>query len=268
MTKIHPGVLTGYTSTIPRGLGVNINPEVERVVASTYVWRLLSKPRYWTDGSYHRRTSEGFIPLLPLMEFNSEARALLRNTFVDEFWLMGRDTDSTTHPMDAAIFSNEWRHGTNTIVGWPGVRISRSGMAWLDEYIAIGGVVPNAWHIHISKPLDEWLSDYDVFLNWMRRKLVQRPVIVTDVEARTVESQPQKELLKGIVSRGLVECHYLSSVFWSDVYRPNRWGASLVTYSTLLSALGKLWIKAQKEWRNEIASDRSRPAWDLLGRRN
>lgn len=257
-----------YLAQVPHGMGIYIPKTVESIAASSFVWRRLNKPDFWIDGDYRRRGEDGYVPMLPMMEWGSEASRLAEMTWPGEFWLQGHEIQQVTHPTDAANFSHEWRTATDTLVGAPGVRIDEDGIKWLDEYVTVGGHVPDAWHIHITQPWPQWKHDYYLFQTWMRRRMVMRPVVVTQVEATGLQSGPQKALLKEVVRQGLFRTHYLSAIVWKSAYTPDRWGATLVTYAMGLSALGKLWVKLQKEFRDEVTSDRPRPAWQFVGGRD
>lgn len=247
---------------------MHIPPSIEAVASSTHAWRQLSRPSFWTDGGFERIDEDAYVPTLALPEWDEAGeRAAYLARRSNKFWLIGDHTDVLIHPADAVDFLEAWKQRTDTVVGFPGATISEGGIKWLDQYVSHGGQVPDAWHVHIVAPWPQWIEQYKVFLNWMRRRLVLRPVVVTGVEAGANDGETQKALVRQLVP-ALLNTNYLSAVFWSTAYLPQRWGASPLTYSIVPSGLGRAWMAAQREWSDAVTANSPRPTWDLLGEGN
>lgn len=169
----------------------------------------------------------------------------------DEFWLIGNEPNlgaTFTKPSEAALFASGWV--TQTDVAWACCGTLQHYdhsylLNWLDSYLAAGGPVPDAWHIHIYFVDDGagWDATLAQFRDWMTANDVVRPVIVSET-AQTHGGDAEPLLLR--VARAVCDGD-VQAVYWyiGDKDFHNFAPSSQLTVDGVITELGKVFVGSQ-----------------------
>lgn len=233
-----------------------VEPQLPSGLCTTYRWQygaesaqqaaqLLDYPCHhnWIADSYgvpgHTPTAYSLQP--------SALDGYMADASDGEFWLLGSEPNiSVTHiePSDAAIFTSGWVTQTNTSWACCGtLQHWQYGylLDWLDDYLAAGGAIPNAWHIHIYF-VDNvgWDATLAQFRDWMIDNDVVRPVIVSETAQTSGNAEPLLRHVAKAVCDGDVQ-----AVYWyigdKDAY--NFAPLSQLTVDGKITELGKLFVE-------------------------
>ena len=258
MTIYLPSIHTNGTPPVepavtygPVGFGVGC-PWQNAEADNTWYQRVLDllQPPWWYDWQFHQIGRDGYVPMLWAMrrdgyyaEAMSKARAYPRT-----FWLMGNEPEapeqSATDPSEAAETMRRWMYDTGVRFAAPGVILNNRGFAWLDDYLAFGGPVPMAWHVHnYAQTVEAWSLWLDEFNHWMYDNKVLRPVIVSETAIDKQDMNEQVPLL-AVIGNAL-SAHKVQAVAWfSAEYASHSW--TNLTEGDELTSLGKHFVEMNR----------------------
>ena len=85
----------------------------------------------------------------------------------------------------------------------PGVIVTHEGLTWLEWYLDAGGPVPDAWHVHLyfcytPDGIDDRL---DMWGEWMERRDVNRPTIISEFNAQDRDVGQQIAMMQHMALR-------------------------------------------------------------------
>lgn len=192
----------------------------------------------------------GFVPMCWRMDIDSILPAVdvaLANAASVPLWLIGnepeREEQSDTPAHIAAAACREWVRRCGTwAIPWaaPGVNVSihmaGMGYAWMEGFLACGGPIPPAFHVHIYGNADAWRESVKRFHAWMRMRRVERPVIVSEAGCAD-DPVGLFAAIRHSLSSGEVQ----AAAIFSARYEP--WpDCDLLTDDGELTALGRLFV--------------------------
>ena len=214
----------------PEGLGVGMpwqNAEADPGWYDTALELLM--PAWWYNWKCDQIGEYGYYPMLWRMrrdqyydEAITKARANPRM-----FWLMGNEPEeeeqSNTPYTEAASTMRKWEQDTAVLWACPGVILGSKGMRWLEGYLNAGGPVPTVWHVHLyTRTATEWWLRLRDFSDWMEKKRVIRPVIVSETALDIRDADEQIPLLAAIGNA--LSMRRVQAVSWfSAEYANHSW---------------------------------------------
>lgn len=202
-------------NNLPAGLGVGIPSQTWPDPAA--VLKLL-KPLWWYNwGAYWTGRPIG-VNYHPMMYRDTNkksyykraigAPAVAGETYPSNAWLLGNEYDmpgqANRVPAAAIKYVNQiLEMGVKEWVGPNGLLDRSYGWGWHDEYIRLGGPIPDAWGIHIydAPAPHDWDTVLEDFYRWMYDNKVEREVVVTETNAGSGDSDAQIMLLNHIRDR-------------------------------------------------------------------
>lgn len=234
---------------MPHGLGVGI-PHQLAVNDAGYYQRALGtlRPSWWMNWLYDRidYIYPAYTPMVWAMKMNGAAnRAVTASWYGPRLWLLGNEPEradqSNTPPKEAADMSGWWAHAASGQFAAPGVMLGlKDAYVWLDAYLAAGGVVPHAWHVHnYAWTETTWDNQYWEFMQWTARNKVERPVIVSETACLAVYLSDQIKVMNRV--QAALEQGRIIAACWYSTSDPFGWisAADLLTVSKALTALGE-----------------------------
>jgi hypothetical protein len=162
-------------------------------------------------------------------------------------WYAGNEPDrsdqSATAPRQFAEAVRRLQTAApNASVAIPGVVWDADGYRWLEEYLACGGPVTGAWHVHIYGPRtpDEWSECYDNFGDWLAHHGLTGPVAITETLAWSTDFADQLRLMEYLHERNDVMAYWYAGL---DYTRSLAWSQSgLADHDGNLTELGRRYV--------------------------
>jgi len=210
------------------------------------------QPQRWHNWGHSQQHMEDrrYTPTIWSPEWVSSAQTLkwLTEKYPDRTWLLLNEPDypgqADLPASDAAVFTRHW-------TGWlgeartalAGVTVSyhRVGNAlrWLDDYLAAGGELPDAWHIHLYAPtLADWKDCYARWRAWYQQNGKNKPVILSETALfHTVSSAKQIEFMEYVYN--LTD---LEAVYWYGAIETET-TPGLMTADGDLTELGEAFVR-------------------------
>lgn len=120
----------------------------------------------------------------------------------------------------------------------PGVQLTEHGIAWLEQYIKIGGIIPSnkgRWNfkLYAGNP-DEATRSFQRAHNFMVRNRVHRRIILSEFAGMTFGLDEQADMLAWALRR-MANDRWLEHVIWFCSYYGNKYA-----WSRAFDAAGKL----------------------------
>ena len=200
-------------------------------------------PAWWYDWRFECSGSPGYVPMIWSDAIWADHAPVLESLFErrrDLFWLLWNEPERTDQadmwPDEAATLTAEIAgHGIRYAA--PGVSWNRTGMEWMDAYLAAGGPVPSVWHIHMYGSLTpaQWHLRWADWRVWMRENGCERPTIVSETNGWSEGTYGQQRMIEHLA--GMLETDdLLRAVAWFAT----RWPAWGVGAPDLLGEAGDL----------------------------
>lgn len=160
----------------------------------------------------------------------------------DKLWLIGNEPElNGVTPLEAVRAMNQWRKrfAWSIETALPGVNISMhiigQALAWLEQYVNKGGVIPDNWHVHIYGDAPAFEESLSLFEQWMGRKGVRQPVIVSEFGSAT-----NPGYLMHMVE-GMLKAGRLNMAAWFSAYYEAWNETGLLTADGDLTEIGELY---------------------------
>jgi hypothetical protein len=201
----------------------------------------------WINWLYGQTMRDKYVPML--WRCNAQwvmMAADYARSLGDRFWLLGNEPNlakqSNTPPAQFVEATIMWREQVGGEIGLPGIFWDRfgHGKQWLDEYIRLGGPLPDAWSVHLYQMRsDSWIETLPEMLEYLR-KIADLPVLLTECGC----SLDDDEFIYSIVEQAkkAVRVGDVRAAFWFSAYyeRDMPWN-NLLTYDGELTQWGELW---------------------------
>lgn len=151
-------------------------------------WRNLGQPA-WYSWKWDAMGRPGFMPMAWCPRLGSDYTRVLQAAHrapVRSVWLLGNEPERADQ---SDVSSDEFADAVRVwlaLIGrrWagPGILWGDEGRWWLDEYIKLGGPLPDIWAIHIYGSLDVagWLDQLFHARRWFAEMRATRPIWVTE----------------------------------------------------------------------------------------
>lgn len=205
------------------------------------------RPAWWYNWLYDQYDYiwPAYAPMVWAMKMDAaSASAERRSHQGPRLWLLGNEPErpdqSNTPPAQAADFSRWWADAASGTFACAGVLLGLPpAYAWLDVYLAAGGMVGAYWHVHnYGWTPDQWDGNLTPFLSWMRANRVERPVIVSEC-ASWDQGLPAQMAIMDRVQVALAAGNIVAACWYSsrDPFGAFR-GADLLTETGELTELG------------------------------
>ena len=112
-----------------------------------------------------------------------------------------RDQANLT-PADGADLAKQMRLA-GAYIAVPGVIITTQGLDWLDDYLAAGGPVPAAWHVHLyyAETADGMDRRLETWGDWMVKRDMVRPTIISEFNAQGADVAGQMAMMSHMAKR-------------------------------------------------------------------
>lgn len=203
---------------------------------------------WWMNWKYdcYGHIYRPYVPMLWAMRADGAAGEAMRlSAGGHKLWLVGNEPEradqSNTPPDDAAKFSVVWAGVTDVAWAGPGVLLGlEAAYTWLDAYLVAGGIVPNYWAVHNYAWNEvQWGDFLEQFKAWMRKRRVERPIMVTETACWGPYLGDQMKVMDaaaGALERGEIEaaCWYAAKDPFGVLS-----AADLLTESGSLTELGE-----------------------------
>jgi hypothetical protein len=166
--------------------------------------------------------------------------------FPGRVWLFGNEPEregpesAQATPAEFAEAVEMWvqRFGRHTLA-LPGVQLTEQGIAWLDEYVRIGGIIPSKrgfWNFklypgHVEDADRAWKRA----LSWMTRHRVHRRVILSEFAGMTLDVFVQRDLMLWAMHKMAADRWFTDALWFCSYY-----GETKYVFSRLFDARGKL----------------------------
>lgn len=172
----------------------------------------------------------------------SSATVYQRNTLT----LLGNEPEkqdqSNTLPVDFVAGVQAWQERYNSPIALPGILMHDAmGLQWLDEYLSVGGPIPDLWAIHTyAWSKDDWRAQWRKFQDWMFDRNVRRPVVITEC-ASWGERLGEQIAIMDVIHEAVQNESRLVAAFWYSAHNATM-GGSFTQWakSDLLDTSGNL----------------------------
>lgn len=167
------------------------------------------------------------------------------------FWLLGNEpyVQSKVSPQEAVDAVTLWRQlAPDTGIGFPGIYwdIFEHGKQWLEEYVRLGGPMPDAWTGHFYPYTTRyWDNSFPEMLEFFRY-IADLPFLLTE----TGGAYDDEELILGVMDRAAkaYRCGDARLVIWfSAYYEADFPWCDLLTENYELTSIGKHWMLQKPE---------------------
>lgn len=210
----------------------------------------LLMPSCWHNWLFDQRQYiwPPYYPTVWAMVRNADSeRAIALSHYGVRRWHFGTEPNNTeqsnTEPAIAADFSNWWRANGAGEMALPGIIVmepdSMDGIGWLNRYLDAGGVVPDYWTVsNYAWVPDQWDGNLKPFRALLKKRNVERPLIVKECASWSPEIGAQKAIMDHVYKR--VYDGTICEAYWYSTYDPfgPLRGSDLLTLEGDLTALG------------------------------
>ncbi len=234
---------------IPTGFGVGLPwQRAENEPAWYYDALDRLRPAWWHNWKYGRLNMDGYIPMLWRCNVDAVNTALPSvQRQPGRLWLLGNEPEradqSDTPPGSFAEGVRRFRHMTEPLgvrFALPGILwdVFDHGRAWLNDYLAAGGPLPDCWHIHLYDYRGQaWTKRLHGALEYLAG-LRDLPVIVT--ECASWSAQTNADVLQAV--RQALRAGNIQAAAWFSAYDELWEAPSLLTENGKLTKLGDLFV--------------------------
>jgi len=234
--------MTTARVALPTGFGVGI-PWQRAENEPAWYYDALDRlhPAWWHNWKYDRTGMAGYYPMLWRTDMESLAAALpTMREYADRLWLLGNEPErvqqSNTEPHTFAATVQALRAVMPELpIALPGILWNDEGRAWLAEYKAAGGPLPDVWHFHIyCYSADQVWSIVD----HMRSAYGDRPIIISEIAGAVDDAN--EDVMRG-VRRALADGR-IQAAAWFSAYDEVWPDPNLLTDNCTLTRLGDVYI--------------------------
>lgn len=209
---------TGLGLGAPWQSGDNVPAMLERL-----------RPAWWYDWRFEQCGAPGYVPMVWSDAIWHQNDATLTSLFErrpDLFWLLWNEPERSDQ---ANMLPDEAAALTNAIALYgiqyaaPGVAVGAAGFAWLENYLAAGGPIPDMWHVHVYGAMTpaQWSLRWASWTVWMHDHNAVRPTVISETNAWTEGDYGQRAMLDHVASM-LESDDLLQAVGWYAT-QPYMW---------------------------------------------
>ncbi|MCB0070015.1 MAG: hypothetical protein KDE20_01095 [Caldilineaceae bacterium] len=225
---------------VPSGLGVGAPWQMPDSIPAMLD---ALRPAWWYDWRFEQAGAPGYVPMIWSDAIWADHAPVLESLFErrrDLFWLLWNEPElegqaNMAPELTATLTAKIAAYGIRYAA--PGVSWNRTGMEWMDAYLAAGGPVPRVWHIHIYGSLTpaQWHLKWAAWCVWMRENGCERPTIVSETNGWSEGTYGQQRMIEHMATM-LETDDLLRAVAWFAT----RWPAWGVGAPDLLNENGGL----------------------------
>ncbi len=250
-------IITVVCNAPARAQGLGLSIAWQRGDAWRYETIAMLNPPAWKDWTFDHVGEPGYLPEVYTMAGSQWSQAAMAKAKDDNsIWLLGSEPEvqvTYVAPEVAAEFSRQWAAQVGGQWAAPGVATWDAGYAWLDAYLAAGGLVGDYWHIHVYQVYErgDWTAKWAEWKAWMVAHDVVRPTIVSEtcgwwyVVNMVVHTPDQTQVMDEIVSIQAQD-PLLDTVLWySDADYWRLWVWADLRTNKRLTRLGQHFIDVQ-----------------------
>jgi len=173
---------------IPNGFGVGI-PWQRAADDPLWYSRVLKKlqPTCWYNWLNDQTHHANYTPMLWRCNAVNVANTLFTAQAVGEqLWFIGNEPEQTsqsnTTPQDFVDGVIAWQESVGGQIALPGLYWDtyEHGKAWLDEYVRLGGPIPDYWAVHMYQPAGhQWRAGFPGMIEHLRG-IADIPILLTE----------------------------------------------------------------------------------------